>query len=282
MSLESKIVVITPVRDGEWILDKYLSATSLWADTIIIGLDRCTDNSRSVCNRFNKVQTIEVNNSDVNISLKDNRRQILLEAARKINKNNIIIALDVDEIFSAEILNNDIIAKIKSLQIGEVLNVRFRELWFSPYLYRSELLSNWSNRLMPCIWKDDGTDYLVSDWHEARCPLAGQEIIDLNLLHFARVAPVLYFSRMRHYILRDAIENNHNVWITNWIYASVRNEKNMKLSAVPDCWYSPYIQKDKNFFVFLDSLNNWYNHEIINILRKNIITKIYINVIFGM
>ena len=117
MSLESKIVVITPVRDGEWILDKYLSATSLWADTIIIGLDRCTDNSRSVCNRFNKVQTIEVNNSDVNISLKDNRRQILLEAARKINKNNIIIALDVDEIFSAEILNNDIIAKIKSLQI---------------------------------------------------------------------------------------------------------------------------------------------------------------------
>lgn len=270
MNHESKIVVITPVRNGDWILDKYLFATSLWANKIIIGLDKCTDNSRAICEKYDKVEIVEINSLDTNIKLQNNRRQILLETARKICKNNIIIALDVDEIFSAEILDSDIMSKIKCLKTGEVLNVKFRELWFSPYLYRSEKRSNWSNRLMPCIWKDDGTDYPVSDWHEARCPLKGKQIIDLNLLHFARVVPLLYYSRIRHYILRDAIENNHNVWITNYIYSSVRNEKNMRLSAVPIDWYAPYIQKDINFFVFKDSLNNWYNHEIINILRENI------------
>ena len=59
---------------------------------------------------------------------------------------------------------------------------------------------------MPCIWYDDGRNYQPERWYGARVPnFDNEELIEIDLLHFARVTPVRYFSRMRHYILDDVI-----------------------------------------------------------------------------
>ena len=40
-----KLIVITPVKNESWILEKFLTFTSLWADYIIIADQNSTDNS---------------------------------------------------------------------------------------------------------------------------------------------------------------------------------------------------------------------------------------------
>ena len=269
---ETEIIVITPVKDGGWILKQFLDATSMWADKIVIALDGCTDNSREICIKYSKVILLEVNstqNLKKDIQHRENRRNILLEYVRNRCKSAVIVALDVDEIFTTEILQPNILAKIRNLTCGNALSVNFRELWFTPLMYRSESNSNWSGRKMPCIWRDDGTDYQQSDWHEERCPISKSELLDINLLHYARVVPIIYFSRMRHYIIRDTIENGKNPWIINYIYANIRSERGMKLSAVPKEWNSAYLKKHNDFFHYPDTIDNYYNQEIIKIIKEN-------------
>lgn len=36
-----QIIVVTPIKNEDWILDRFLSTTSLWADNIIIA-DQCS------------------------------------------------------------------------------------------------------------------------------------------------------------------------------------------------------------------------------------------------
>jgi glycosyltransferase involved in cell wall biosynthesis len=58
-----KIVVLTPIKNEEWILERFLSVTSQFADLIIIADQNSTDSSRNICQKYPKVKLIE-NKSD--------------------------------------------------------------------------------------------------------------------------------------------------------------------------------------------------------------------------
>ena len=148
------IIVIMPVKNEEWILRRNLATLSNFCDYIIVGLDSCADTSEEICDSFSKVIKVFIQDGALN-HLKKNRRQLLLERARLISDSAVIIAVDADEIFSSNILSVDVLKNINHLKSGSGLSVRFRELWFSPYLYRGEDSSSWSGRQMPCIWRDN-------------------------------------------------------------------------------------------------------------------------------
>jgi hypothetical protein len=263
------IIGIIPNKNDGWILEANLKIFSKVCDKIIIGLDNSTDDSVSIIEKFSNAFVVENSNSDLVVN-KPNRRQALLEKAREFDKNPVIIAIDADEIFSEEIFYKKNMDIIKNLDFENTVHVKFRELWFSPYLYRSEQQSCWSGRLMPCIWKDDGSNYPLSNWHEARVPINKKiKIIDLDLVHFARVQPIKYWSRIRYYIARDIYINKKNPIKTNFLYSITHSEKDMILSPIKKEWFPSF----DNEFIFnlqkKDNYINWYNDEILQYLLND-------------
>src|SRR5260370_16728571 len=53
------VVCLTPVKDEAWILERFLTCASLWADHILIADQGSSDDSREIAARFPKVTLIE-------------------------------------------------------------------------------------------------------------------------------------------------------------------------------------------------------------------------------
>ena len=265
------IIAILSVKNEEWIIKKNLETLSTFCDKIFVKLDNCNDKTEDICKKTKKVSCFYGNKIQTgNLINFKNRRQSLLESARNITKNPILISVDADEIFSSEVLDSYYLDKINKLKPGEGYSCSFKELWFSTDLYRSEKKSEWAGRKLPCIWRDDGTDYPIGNRHEARIPPIKKLInIDLPLIHFARVAPFRYWSRIRYYILFDILKNNLSDWKINYFYSVCWREEGMKLGKCPDKWFSTWKEIDKNFLNFSDEDINWFTKEILYLLKNN-------------
>jgi hypothetical protein len=263
------ILGIIPNKNDGWILEGNLKILTKLCDKVIIGLDNCDDDSRNIAEKFHNVLIIENFNSELS-AYNQNRRQSLLEKARELAVNPTIIAVDADEIFSEEILHEKNLKIIKNLDIETVLEVKFRELWFSPFLYRSEKKSIWASRCMPCIWRDTGENYPLNNWHENRVPKKKKnELLDVELIHFARTQPIKYWSRMRYYIARDVYMDKKNPIKSNFHYAVTHSEKDMVLSPVKLKWF-PFLTEEFFFNIQKkDNIINWYNDEVLNYLLND-------------
>ena len=263
------IIGIIPNKNDGWILEANLKVFSKLCDKVIVGLDNCSDNSELIIKKFKNTLIVNNNTSEFVIN-NQNRRQILLKKARELNKNSIIIAIDADEIFSEEILSKKNVDCIRNLNHGITLEVKFRELWFSPRLYRSEKNSYWAGRLMPCIWRDNGLNYDSNNWHEPRVPVnKKKKILDVELIHFARVRPLNYWSRIRYYIARDVFINKKNPLKTNFLYSITQSEKNMILSPLKKKWF-PSFSSDFFFNVQkTDNHINWFNDKVLDYLLND-------------
>jgi hypothetical protein len=263
------IIGIIPNKNDGWVLEANLKIFSKLCDRVIIGLDNCIDDSESIIKKFDNTLIIKNPNSELAPN-NQNRRQLLLEKARELTKNPIIIAVDADEIFSEEILNEKNIEIIKNLDFQTVLEVKFIELWFSPFLYRSEKNSVWAGRQMPCIWRDNGEDYPFNNWHEVRVPEKKKnKLLNIELIHFARVQTLKYWSRMRYYIARDIYVSKKNSIKTNFHYSVTHSEKNMVLGPIKEKWF-PFL--DNNFLFNLqknDTHINWFNDAVLDYLLND-------------
>lgn len=100
--MDRKIVVLTPVRNEKWVLDCFLLAASQFADHIIILDQMSVDGSREIARRYEKVILIDNPSEDFN---ERERQEMLLREARKLGENNVLIALDADEIPSPTFLD---------------------------------------------------------------------------------------------------------------------------------------------------------------------------------
>ncbi len=93
------IVVITPVKNEDWIIDRFLKITSEFADCIIIADQDSTDNTKEIYKKYPHIHLIENKSNQYNEAT---RQLILLEKARELIKGKkIILALDADEILAA-------------------------------------------------------------------------------------------------------------------------------------------------------------------------------------
>lgn len=159
-----KIVCLTPVRDEEWILEHFLKAASAWADEVIIADQNSTDRSRQIAVSFAKVTLLHNDSTTFN----EPERQVkLIDAARKLSDDNLLLALDADEVLFFEQSVEASWEHILSLPAGtciyfECINVGegFRECWTKGYHFYG--------------YVDDGTEHkgLVID--SPRLPQSNQ------------------------------------------------------------------------------------------------------------
>src|SRR5437763_8235341 len=127
-----QIIVLTPVRDEAWILKRFLECASLWADHIIIADQSSDDSARAVAHTFPKVTVIENPNHEFSEVA---RQRLLIEAARRLPGPLLLMALDADEIMSANILDSTEWRTALQAQPGTVLCFSKVDLFNSPAQY---------------------------------------------------------------------------------------------------------------------------------------------------
>ena len=132
----NKVVVICPVKNESWIIDCFLKAASEYADHIILGDHGSTDDTVGRSLKFPKVTIVDSKSSGFDERLRRNR---LLDEARKLGPNNLILAVDADEIIDPRFIENGGIKRLLALPIGTRIHfpsfnlfTDFRGYWESP------------------------------------------------------------------------------------------------------------------------------------------------------
>jgi len=236
MNKKKSIICLTPVRNESWILDKFLSSASIWADYIIVSDQNSNDNSADIARKYEKVRLIKNSYNDYN---EFSIRHVLFEEARKIEGDNVLIALDADEFFTPDLFFSNELEKILVSNPGTVIKSKFvnilpdlQHYWFGP---------------MDLAWGfiDNKSEYCAEKIHTNR--MIYPKDADILLLEKIKVMHFQYtdwdrmVSKHRWYQCWERINNPQKSPIEifrpyHHMYAVKKNE----LKEIPDEWFDYY------------------------------------------
>ena len=134
-----KLICLTPVRNEAWILKAFLTATSLWADYIIIADQGSTDGSREIALSFSKVILLDNPAKEMHQA---QARKLLFDKAAEIKGDKILFALDADEFLSGNFTHTSGWTRIINSKIGEAFCFRWLTLSENPKYY-DPLINSW-------------------------------------------------------------------------------------------------------------------------------------------
>lgn len=181
-----KIITLIPVKNEAWIIESTLENLSLFSDHIIIADQMSTDDSREIYKKFPKVRVID----NLETGHSNKVRWALLDAAREIPGNNLILSIDADEMIPSYFFDRDGEFDLikKTIRPGDSLSFTWIQLWKSIRYYRDDGV--WKNSQKQIGFLDDRiSDYdrtpVIND-HTARIPnMPGKKIeVSAPLLHF--------------------------------------------------------------------------------------------------
>jgi Glycosyl transferase family 2 len=102
---ETVRICLTPVRNEETFLPRFLAAASLWADHIVVADQGSTDRSREIAGAHPKVTLVENPSESYDEA---GRQRLLLRVARELtDARRLLVALDADEVLSADVAESE-------------------------------------------------------------------------------------------------------------------------------------------------------------------------------
>lgn len=160
-------------------LDRFLRCASLWADHIIIADQGSEDDTVAIARSYAKVTL--VHNPDPTYD-EGARQRLLLEQARRFPGPRILLALDADEILSANWMGNPEWQSVHAARPGTVIRLQWANL-------RPDLESCWVQpEEIPFGFVDDGSPHAGSPIHSSRLPTppgaASLVLRDIKVLHY--------------------------------------------------------------------------------------------------
>lgn len=258
-----QLVCLTPIKNEDWILDRFLSTASLWADHIIIADQYSTDKSVAICRRYSKVKLIRNRNRKFN---EPERQKLLLDEARKIPGPKILLALDADEFLTPECIQPKIWQPIIHLSPGTViwfdwLNVTpgFKKYWLAP-------------RKMPFGFVDDGSIHQGNLIHSPRIPLtstAKNYFPDsLKVLHFQYTDWQRMNSKHRWYqAYEETVNHQHDPVSLYRTYHHMYSSHH--LVTLPPHYLKKYHELGIDLAVSLQNNTYWWDQELKKILASH-------------
>jgi glycosyltransferase involved in cell wall biosynthesis len=260
-----KIIVITPIRNEEWILDTFLKAASVFADHIVLGDHQSTDASPEIAAKYPKVLYFK---SRIESFSERERRNELLNEARKFGPGHVLISLDADELLSPDFVSDENLEKIRNLEPGTRIALPFfnlkprgKEFWVVPQ--------------DPIGFVDDGA---VHDHdlkiHFPRIPLLGRApvyrktgagILHLQYLDWSRME-----SKHRWYRVLERITFPKKTSLEiarrySHMYAVPRS----KLVSVPEGWRSYYSNLGIDFERLSEKRESyWWDFETLELVSQ--------------
>ncbi|MBM3706994.1 MAG: glycosyltransferase family 2 protein [Actinobacteria bacterium] len=268
MNKKKSVICLTPVRNESWILDKFLSSSSIWADYIIISDQGSDDNSRDIAKKYEKVKLISNAYKDYNEFI---IRQVLFEEAGKIKGGKILIALDADEFFTPDLFFSDEWEKVLTSNPGTVIKSKFVNLlpdlqyyWFGPMD-------------LPWGFIDDNSKYLAGKIHTNRIiyPEGANVLLleKIKVMHFQYTDWNRMESKHRWYQCWERINNPQKSSVRIFRpYHHMYAVKNSELKKIPGEWFDYYkksgidlavVNKYKYYYwdkLVLDYFNKYGTH----------------------
>jgi hypothetical protein len=273
-----KIVVLTPVRNEEWILEKFLSVTSLFADHIIILDQKSTDNTKKIANRFPKVVYYLNENDEYD---EEYRQIFLIEKARELVKGKmLLLALDADEIITHDSIESAEWKVLLGLDAGTRIFMR-----------KYDLLPNSKNYVTSEVdfllgYVDDGKPHEGKKFHSPRLPLSKIEYHCVNIIfmHLAIVRSKEYRARQRLYTVLENISNSDSLQLRYRKYSEIfQNLQILSHSKpVPDKWLQGFDDINIDFKKFTSSEINAYNQRVLESFREFGVTRFWYDDIWSV
>lgn len=260
-----KIVVVTPVKNEAWILDRFLTVSSRFADVIVIA-DQCsTDESVEICARHPKVVVIENRSAEFNEA---ERQRMLLQKARElVPEPRIILALDADEVLAADAMTAAGWRTMLEAKPGTVLCFEKPELFARPDLCVRH------NVPWPIGYVDDGAEQTPRKIHSIRIPMPDYAprlyINDVKFLHYSLLRPDAQMSKQRMYSVLENIQGTAPVRRRRLRYAADFDFSTVgSLEPTPPEWFAGWEKLGIDMRTALCFRYNWQDFEVLRQLNK--------------
>ncbi|MBI3652542.1 MAG: glycosyltransferase family 2 protein [Acidobacteria bacterium] len=255
-----KIVVVTPVKNEAWILERFLSVTSQFADLILIADQGSTDESVALCQRFPKATVIENPSEKYDEA---SRQQLLINQARdRVPEPKIILALDADEILAANALTTSSWQEMLRAKPGTVL------CFEKPDLYLTTAQCIRYARPWPLGYVDDGAAHHPSKVHSIRIPTPETapklHVKEVQILHYALVRLEAQHSKRRMYCVLEHILRTAPVWRRRLGYRYQMDWPSLgKLEASPHEWFAHWEQLGIDMHTIQTERYYWQDYEVL-------------------
>ncbi len=268
--MHTPIVVLTPVKNEEWILDNYIQVTSNFADLIIIADQFSSDKSREIASNYDKVLLIKNPKKDYDEAFRQN---LLIDTARnKITGRKLLIGLDADEIMTSDSQFSKEWNNLKKLDPGTVIYFQKPDLFKSVNQYLE-----FSNHV-PLGVIDDGRLHKANLLHSSRIPFHEKApkiyINDIKFMHYAMLRMSSQKSKNRLYsALTNICEGNDSLIST--LKRRKRHSRHYNYSAgalirnTPKNWFLGWEKKGINIRKF--EINKYYSQDeqLIELVKKH-------------
>ncbi len=264
------IIVLCPVRNEAWILRRFLSVASVIADHIIVADQMSTDRSREICQEFSKVVLIDNPHEYSDIK----RERLLIEEARRIPGPRLLLALDADEILSANVLESIEWETMLSCPVGTLIAAPRIELWQTPLYYRP------FSAVTPHGWvtfgfMDDGSEYnneIFCSYPRIPQPI-GRPVFRFNdvvILHYQFTDFQRALSKSRWYLCfarvtepdRDPTEMHR--FFTQYI----TEPKSYPPKPCPSKWFEGWIVRGMDMTSIQHEQYYWWDWEVLRMFEK--------------
>ena len=260
---ERKIIVLTPVRDEDWVLGKFLWAYSHFADHILVLNQQSSDRSMEILGRFPKAVRVDYEENAYNESA---RSRILVDEARKrFGSGCVLLAFDADEIPIWSCLSSPMWSQLKLLEPGTVICFEKPEILTNPLRCVRDPYR------FPCGLVDDGRVHHGKLIHGERVPFSqnGKRFManELVIMHLARVRWIEFCVRQSYYC---AIENSRATKRYWWrtIYYSPRFFRKFGAGVsedIPNSWWEGYRESGRDLWSFHTARFNSFHLRVLRL-----------------
>lgn len=247
------IICLTPVKNEEWILDKFIRASSLWADTIIISDQGSDDLTKEIAKKYSNVILIENYLEEYDEWL---NRKVLFDEARKLSGKKLFITIDADEAFNSDFLNPIFLEKILNYPAGTVFKSNFINI-------TPDLANYWTGPIsIPWGFMDDGSEYIADKIHTNRTiyPDKAEKIFfdNIKIMHFQYTDWERMESKHRWYQCWERINNPKKSSIDIYRgYHHMYSLKKDEIKKLPEKWFDVY-EKNRIDLKEINKKENYY------------------------
>jgi hypothetical protein len=260
-------ICVTPTRNEAWIINQFLAAVKTWADHVIVADQGSTDGTLQ---QLQNTPGVEVVINDSPVFDEAHRQKILLERARQFEGRRILIALDADEVLSANCLESKEWKRIADAEPGTVL--RFRWVNVLPGFQQAWI----PDAPLVCGFIDDGSEHKgVQRIHNPRlpCPINAPVIDfeDVVVLHFQYAFWERMISKHRWYQAWEYLKHQQKGPLEifreyHHMYGSWEQDE---IHPIQPEWFDGYKRAGIDFRSLKSEPVTWWDREIVEILREH-------------
>ena len=269
MTAERKIIVITPIKNEEWILETFLKTTLQYADHVLIADQYSTDKSVEIASNFKNVDVIINDSKDYDEAY---RQKLLINTAReRYGKGNIILAIDSDEILNFDALNSSEWETIKQSEPGTVLYFE------KPTYYggTEKVIRYDSSGGWPLGFVDDNSEHCPKHIHSTRVPVKKDSpklfLKDIKFLHCNLLSLPRQRSKIRYYCMLEA-KLKTKTWIRRvWQYNKDYDyaKEGDGLDQANSAWVKGWVNQGISIAPDKEAKYYWYDLEALKLLDNS-------------